>query len=106
MEFFRMLGRSKAGKYIAAAILLVIALAFAAGDITGSGGLGALGGQGAGEVARIGSMSISTSELQNRAQRFFERYRQDKPELTMAQFISQGGLRQVLDEMIAVKALI
>ncbi len=106
MQFFRRLVRSKIGGYIALGLLLLIFIAFAAGDITGSGGLSVLGGGNSGYVAKVGNQTISVAELQTRTQRLFERAREQQPELTMAQFIAQGGLKQVTDEMIAVKALI
>lgn len=105
MQFFRRLVRSKIGGYLALGLLLLIFIAFAAGDITGSGGLGVLQPS-TSSVARIGNQTISIADLQSRTQRLFERVRQEKPELTLPQFLAQGGLKQVLDEMIAVKALI
>ena len=105
MQFFRRLVRSKIGGYLALGLLAILGFAFAAGDITGSGGMSALNPTG-GVVAKVDGQSITANEVQSRTQRIFERFRQDKPELTMAQFLEQGGLRQVLDEMIAVKALI
>ncbi|MBO9670691.1 MAG: SurA N-terminal domain-containing protein [Sphingobium sp.] len=106
MQFFRRLVRSNAGKYGALGLLLLIFIAFAAGDITGSGGLGVLSGGSSTQVAKIGSQSVTVAELQSRTQRLFERLREQRPELTMAQFIAQGGLKQVADEMIAMKSLI
>jgi peptidyl-prolyl cis-trans isomerase D len=106
MQFFRRLVRSKIGGYVALGLLLLIFIAFAAGDITGSGGLSVLGGGNSGYVAKVGNETISVAELQTRTQRLFERAREQQPELTMAQFIARGGLKQVTDEMIAVKALI
>ncbi len=105
MQFFRRLVRSKIGGYLALGLLLVIFFAFAAGDITGSGGLGVLQPSST-SVARIGGQTITVNDLQSRTQRLFERVRQEKPELTLPQFLAQGGLKQVADEMIAVKALI
>lgn len=106
MQFFRRLVRSNAGKYGALGLLLLIFIAFAAGDITGSGGLGVLGGGSTTQVAQVGSQSVTVAELQNRSQRLFERLREQQPELTIPQFIAQGGVKQIADEMIAVKALI
>jgi peptidyl-prolyl cis-trans isomerase D len=104
MQFFRRLVRSKIGGYIALGLLLLIFVAFAAGDITGSGGLSVLGNS-TSNVAKVGGESVSVADLQNRAQRIFERMRQERPELTMAQFIAQGGVRQVADQLISMKAL-
>ncbi|MBO9576119.1 MAG: SurA N-terminal domain-containing protein [Sphingobium sp.] len=105
MDIFRRISRSKVGKYGALALLLVIGFAFAAGDITGSGGLSVLGPSTA-TVAQVGSQTITATELQSRVQRFFERAREQKPELTMTEFLSQGSLGQAVEEMVAIKSLI
>lgn len=105
MQFFRRLVRSKVGGFIALGFLLLMAFAFVSGDITGSGGLGVIGPS-AGNVATVGRQTVTVNDLQSRTQRIFERFRQDRPELTMPQFLAQGGLNQVLDELITVKALI
>lgn len=105
MKFFRRILGSKIGGFIAIAFLAIIGLAFAAGDITGHQSFN-LFGQKASEVARIGSRTVTTNDLQTRSQIFFERLREENPQLTMAQFISDGGVRRVADELIANRALI
>ena len=105
MNFFRRMLGSKIGGFIAAAFLGVIALAFIIGDMTGSGGLNVFGPSD-GEVARVGDQTLTVSELQSRTQLVFERMREQRPELTMDQFLAEGGLRRVADELIASKALI
>lgn len=107
MNFFRRIMKSKVGGYIAVVFLALIAFAFVAGDLsnTSSTGGSLFGGSGA-EVARVGKQRVTTADLQDRAQRVFDRLRQDRPELTMAQFLNEGGLREVLDQLIATRALI
>jgi len=105
MNFFRRLLGSKLGGFIAAGLLGVIALAFIIGDMTGSGGIGSIGPSSA-EIARMGNQTLTVNELQSRTQLVFERMREERPELTMNQFLAEGGLRRVADELIATKALI
>ncbi len=104
MQFFRRMVRTKIGGYLALGLLLLLGFAFAAADITGSAS--GVFGQSSVQVAKISGDTITANDLQSRAQRFFERVRQEQPELTMPEFLAQGGLRQVLDEMVSVKALI
>jgi peptidyl-prolyl cis-trans isomerase D len=105
MQIFRRLLGSKFGGVFAAVFLGLIALAFIAGDMTGTGGLGVLG-PAPGEVARVGGQTLTTAELQSRTQMVFERQREEEPALTMDKFLADGGLRRVADELIATKALI
>jgi peptidyl-prolyl cis-trans isomerase D len=105
MNFFRRILGSKFGGWIAAAFLGVIAFAFVIGDLSGSGGINVLGPS-TGEVARVGKQTVTVNELQSRTQLVFERLREQRPELTMDQFLREGGLRRVADELIASKALI
>jgi peptidyl-prolyl cis-trans isomerase D len=106
MQFFRKLIKSKVGGYVALGFLVLMFFGFAAGDITNISGLNMLGGPNAAEAAKIGNQTLTVAQLQERTQRVFERVRQDRPEMTIAQFLAEGGLRQVADEMIAIKAMI
>ncbi|MBT2187628.1 peptidylprolyl isomerase [Sphingobium nicotianae] len=106
MNFFRRIIGSKWGGTIAVLFLGMIALAFVIGDMKGSGGIGVLGAPSEGEVAKVGGRALTVNELQARAQLVFERMREDQPTLTIDQFISQGGLRRVADELIGIQALI
>jgi len=104
MQSFRTLARSKAGKYIAGGILLVIAIAFAVTGMNGQGGLTAVGTNST-DIAVVGGQAITVNELQTRAQQLFERAREQQPTYTMAQFLAQGGLNDVANQMISEKAL-
>ena len=104
MQIFRRLLGSKYGGVFAAAFLGLIALAFVAGDMSGSGF--SFGGASAGEAARVGNRVLTVAELQSRTQMVYERQRQENPDLTIDQFLAEGGLRRVADEMISSKALV
>ena len=99
LSFLRRIINSKVGLIVTFAVLIVIALAFAAGDVSGirSMGFGALGGN---DVASVGRTDISGAELASRAQNEMEGYRQQQPSLTMAQYIEQGGLDGTLERMM------
>lgn len=95
---------SRVGTIVTLGILLVIALAFAAGDITGlrsSGQKAMLGGS----VAEVGSVKIGEAELRQRVQTAFAGYRKQQPTLDMASFVAQGGFEATLERMINAIAL-
>lgn len=97
LSFFRRLINSKLGIIVTFVVLGVIALAFAAGDVTGlRGGTTATGTT----VATVGKASISAAELRARVQTELENFRQQQPTLDVAQFVAGGGLEGSLDRMI------
>ena len=90
---------SKVGLIITFVALGVIALAFALSDInmTAPGGTTA---QASGQVAQVGNIAITEQSLQERMRNAVETLRRENPTLTMSQFVAQGGLDQVLEQMI------
>ncbi|MEE4153952.1 MAG: SurA N-terminal domain-containing protein [Erythrobacter sp.] len=97
ISFFRRFFQSKIGLPIFLGFLALVALAFAASDITGV----TFGGIGNSErAALVGDDRIDTAELASTAQAALERARQEDPTLTMEQLIAQGGLDEVLDQLI------
>ncbi|RVT41184.1 SurA N-terminal domain-containing protein [Sphingobium algorifonticola] len=100
LSFFRRILRSKFGVFISLAFLAIIAFAFAAGDITNLGGMSGIGGSG-GVAAKAGGETLTVTELQSRAQRAFEQQRSQNPTLQIGEFIAQGGVEQVFDQMVA-----
>ena len=104
LSFFRRLIHSKVGLVITFGVLAVIALAFAAGDVTGlgNGGSGKLTGD---NVADVGGRKIGAAELRERTQRELDGFRQQQPGLDMAQFVAQGGLDGTLERIINGVAL-
>lgn len=104
ISFFRRFLGSKIGAFIALGFLAIIAVAFAAGDISNQGGLSILGGTG-GNAAKAGGSSLSAADLQARAQRIFEQQRRQQPGMQIGQFVGQNGVEQVFDQMVAGMAL-
>ncbi|HKX35165.1 MAG TPA: SurA N-terminal domain-containing protein, partial [Rhizorhapis sp.] len=100
ISLIRRLIHSKIGLGIAFLLVALAAVAFAAGDITGSGGgLGNFTG-GSGTVAKVGGDAVTAADLQGRTQMVFDRNRQQQPQLEMTSFLAQGGAENVLDQLI------
>ncbi|WP_423603004.1 SurA N-terminal domain-containing protein [Sphingomonas sp. MS122] len=97
LTFLRRVLFSTAGKVIALALLIVIAVAFALGDITNLGGGG---GPSGGALVQVGDRKVTEAELQQRLKNALERARQQQPTLDMAQFVAMGGFDQVLDDIV------
>ncbi len=99
LSFVRRLVNSRLGLLVTFAVLVLIALAFAAGDVTGlrSNGFGGVTGT---NVATVGNRSISSADLKADAQRAMDGYRRQYPSLAMPEFIDKGGLDFALDGRI------
>ncbi len=106
LSFFRRLIYSKVGVIVTGIVLVLIALAFAGGDVSSlrTQGMAALGG-GGDTVATIGKVTISAPEFRQRVQQEMEGYRQQQPTLDMAQFIAGGGLDATLQRLTNAVAL-
>ena len=102
LTFFRTIFKSKIGAALALALLVVIAIAFASGDIAGMRGSSAGDGS---SVATVGDESIDANELARAANSALDRVKSREPTATMKLLVSQGGLEQVLDELIDRTAL-
>jgi len=94
---FRRFFQSKIGMAVFIAFLAVVALAFAAADLTGSTFGGISGGD---RVAVVGDDEITASELTSTAQSAIAQVRRENPTVTMPTFIAEGGLDEVLEQMI------
>ncbi len=103
LEFFRSFTKSKLGIGITLVFLALIALAFASGDVASSNGFGGIAG--GDRVATIGTKRISTSQLSQNISSAVDNLRQKDPKLTLKSFLADGGMAQVLDEMIDRTAL-
>ncbi|WP_232493400.1 peptidylprolyl isomerase [Novosphingobium kaempferiae] len=98
LNFFRSFLKSKVGAFIGLAVLGLIALAFASGDIAGLTGSGTAGPGSA--IVTVGKEKITAEQLDQSAKRALERVKQQTPTATMKQLIAEGGLEQVLDSLI------
>lgn len=97
ISFFRRFFQSKIGLPIALAFLGLIALAFAASDISNTG----LGGvSNTDRMAAVGGETIPISDLPIAANTALDQVRAQNPTLTMPEFIAEGGLEEVVKQLI------
>lgn len=93
----RSLFSSKFGAFFALIFIGIIAVAFALGDVTGSG---TFGGVSAGNAAKVGNQDVSISELRDMTDNRLRNERQRNPNLDIAQFVEDGGLDTTLEQII------
>ncbi|WP_203310974.1 peptidylprolyl isomerase [Sphingomonas beigongshangi] len=104
LSFFRRIINSKAGVIVTFVVLGVIAIAFAAGDVTGLRG-GTSGGLTGNYVVKVGGEKVSVADLESRMQSELQDARQQQPTITMADLIAQGGMQAALDRSVNSLAL-
>ena len=97
ISFFRRFFSSKIGLPLVLAFLALIAVAFAAGDLSNAN-FGAISG--GDKMAVVGSRNIALSELPAAANAELRQARQQNPTLTMAEFVAQGGLDAIVEQLI------
>ncbi len=93
----RSLFSSKFGAFFALIFIGIIAVAFALGDVTGSG---TFGGVSAGNAAKVGNQDISVAELRDMTDNRLRNERQRNPNLDISQFVEAGGLDTTLEQII------
>ena len=102
LTFFRSMFQSKIGIAITLAFVALIAIAFAASDITGSNFSGVAGGD---RAATVGQQTIGTGALSQAVSNAFDGERKQNPTLTMQSFVGSGAIAQVLDSLIDRNAI-
>jgi peptidyl-prolyl cis-trans isomerase D len=104
LGFFRRIINSRVGIVVTLGTLAIIAISFAAGDVTGlrTSGTGGLTG---GKVAAVGGESITAAELKTRVGSALDAERQQQPSLDIGQFLSGGALDGILDQLVTGLAL-
>jgi peptidyl-prolyl cis-trans isomerase D len=98
IQFFRRFFQSKIGLGITLLFLAVIAFAFASSDVANNSTFGGVAG--GDRVAVVGGERIGTAELSQAAGNALNQVRQQNPTISMPAFIAQGGLTQVLDQLV------
>ncbi|MEE4200532.1 peptidylprolyl isomerase [Erythrobacter sp.] len=98
ISLFRNFFQSKIGLPIFIGFLIIVALAFAASDISGSATFGGLSGDD--KVAVVGDQAITSNEMNAAMNNALDRARQQNPTITMPQFVAAGGLERELDLLI------
>lgn len=104
------MARKKIQNWVAVVILfmVLVAMVITGFGTGGSGGLGSLGGGGAPngtEVAKVGSVAITTDQANNQFNQDFQQLRQNLPNATIAEFLNQGGFEGSVDRLVALEAL-
>lgn len=94
---------SRVGALVALGFLVLIALAFAAGDVAGM--RQSFTGGGGDRVATVGGRKIDGTELAQAATNALEQLKRDDPRLSMRAFVAGGGLASALDQTIDRVAL-
>ena len=103
LHLFRSFMNSKVGVTITLAFLVVIAVAFAVGDVTSTGTFTGLSSSN--QVAVVGKRKISMDELETATRSAFDNARQQNPTLTMEAFVAAGGLDRALDNLLQATAV-
>lgn len=105
ITFIRSIFNSKLGLAMCFLFVLLVGVAFTAGDMLGlmnSGG----GGAGADStVVEVGGEGIPGSEVKRRADSLISRARQQQPGLDMATFVNEGGFDAAMSQVIDAAAL-
>lgn len=102
IQTFRSFFDSKFGVGLTLAFLALIALAFAGGDIAGTGGLGAFSS--GSKIASVGDDNITATEMDGHVRRILDRLQRDNQRLTIKEFLANDGLEEVLSFVINNKA--
>lgn len=103
LQFFRSFFGSRMGAGIALGFLVLIAIAFASGDIANNAQFGGVAG--GDRVATVGKERIDTATLSQGATAALERVKQEDPRISMQSFLANGGLEKVLDDLIGRTAI-
>jgi peptidyl-prolyl cis-trans isomerase D len=104
LSFFRNFTKSRYGLIAVFVFLGLIAIAFAAGDVTGIRNMGS--GASSSTLATVGGQKISDSDVKDRIDRFLRNAQRGGQNVTMEQFLAQGGLEIAIDEMVNSAALV
>lgn len=102
LSMFRNFTKSRVGLVVVFLVLGVIAIAFAAGDITG---ISSAGGGKSKVLAKVGSREITDTEVNAEIERFLKARRSQGQSVTMEQFLAGRGFEMILDQQIDIASL-
>lgn len=97
ISFFRRFFSSKIGLPLVLAFLALIAVAFAASDLSSTNFTGISGGD---KMAVVGSRNIPLSDLPVASNTALDQIRAQNPTLTMPEFVTKGGFDEVISQLI------
>lgn len=98
LQVFRKFFHSSVGVFAALGLIVMLAMAFAAGDVSNMISSGSI--TGGDRVAKVDGTAIGTAQLTKQMQQAVEITRQQQPGVTMKSFLAEGGLDLVLDQII------
>jgi peptidyl-prolyl cis-trans isomerase D len=104
IQLFRKFFSSKIGIGVTLAFLGLIAFAFASSDIANTSMSGGLSG--GSRIAAVGSQRIDATNVQTAANNALDQVRQNDPRITMPAFLAQGGLDEVIDQLVDRASLV
>lgn len=103
LQMFRKSFGSKLGVGLAMGFLLLLGLAFAAGDIAGNQTFS--GANGGDRVATVGEDRLNTVDVERAVTRAVDSVRREQPTITLKDFVAGGGFDQVLGNVINLAAI-
>lgn len=102
LSMFRNFTRSRVGLIVVFLVLGVIAIAFAAGDVTGMRSMISSKGN---VVAKVGSREITDADVQTEIDRIIKQRREQGQNITIDQFLASPLFDQTVDRLIAFAAI-
>ena len=103
LQFFRNIFKSKFGLAFVLGFIGLLGLAFVLADVSGGSSVGSFAGDE--NVAVVGGEKIGAGDLTNAATTAVDQMRQQNPTLSTQAFIEQGGLTDVLDQLLDRRAI-
>lgn len=97
--------RRALSSWIVLGLFALIMIAFIVTGVGTPSSLGNLAGASNEMVAKVGGEKIGIGEVNQRAQLTVENARQRQPELNMATFVKQGGIDEVVNQLVSAKAM-
>jgi peptidyl-prolyl cis-trans isomerase D len=107
ITFLRRMFNSKIGVALGIGFVLLIGIAFAGSDITGSTNMGGGGSMfgGGGTIAEVGRRDIDGAEIKQRVDNRIDMERQQQPGFDITAFLAAGGLENTVDQIVNIVAL-
>lgn len=102
LQFFRKSLGSKFGAGLGLSFILILGLAFAAGDIAGNN---SFVGVSRDRAAVVGKTHVENTEVERAVTRTVENLRREQPTVTMKQLMAEGGFEQVLRNVIDLNVI-
>ncbi|MXO74094.1 peptidylprolyl isomerase [Altererythrobacter aerius] len=103
LQFFRNIFKTRIGLAVTIAFIGLLGLAFVVADVSGTGAPGGISG--GDTVAVVGGDKVGSSELSQAADTALDQIRAQNPTMSMEAFVQQGGLTDVLNQLLDRKAI-